>query len=146
MKLTKAVPTTIATVRDEFDRLLDQLSRGDVFPAPKIFQAMWTPSVDFSENEQEYIVRLEAPAIPKEDLEVNLEGRTLTLSGRREFAKEEKTEEYFWQEREQGRFVRALQLPGAVDQTRVAATYQDGVMTIRLPKTEPSARTRIPIK
>jgi len=41
---------------------------------------------------------------------VNLEGQTLTLSGRRDFAKEEKTEEYFWQEREQGRFVRAIQL------------------------------------
>jgi len=146
MKLTKAVPTTIATVRDEFDRLFDQLTSSGIFPTPKVFHAMWTPSVDFSENEKEYIVRLEAPGIPKEDLEVNLEGQTLTLSGRREFVKEEKTEEYFWQEREQGRFVRAIQLPGAVDQAKVAASYQDGVMTIRLPKTEPSAKTRIAIK
>ncbi|HJX88753.1 MAG TPA: Hsp20/alpha crystallin family protein [Gemmatimonadales bacterium] len=146
MKLTKAVPTTIATVRDEFDRLFDQLTSSGIFPTPKVFHAMWTPSVDFSENEKEYIVRLEAPGIPKEDLEVNLEGQTLTLSGRREFAKEEKTEEYFWQEREQGRFVRAIQLPGAVDQAKVAASYQDGVMTIRLPKTEPSAKTRVAIK
>jgi HSP20 family protein len=146
MKLTKAVPTTIATVRDEFDRLFDQLTSSGIFPTPKVFHAMWTPSVDFSENEKEYIVRLEAPGVPKEDLEVNLEGQTLTLSGRREFAKEEKTEEYFWQEREQGRFVRAIQLPGAVDQAKVAASYQDGVMTIRLPKTEPSAKTRIAIK
>jgi len=146
MKLTKAVPTTIATVRDEFDRLFDQLTSSGIFPTPKVFHAMWTPSVDFSENEKEYIVRLEAPGIPKEDLEVNLEGQTLTLSGRREFVKEEKTEEYFWQEREQGRFVRAIQLPGAVDQAKVAASYQDGVMTIRLPKTEPSAKTRVAIK
>jgi len=146
MKLTKAVPTTIATVRDEFDRLFDQLTSSGIFPTPKVFHAMWTPSVDFSEDEKEYIVRLEAPGIPKEDLEVNLEGQTLTLSGRREFAKEEKTEEYFWQEREQGRFVRAIQLPGAVDQAKVAASYQDGVMTIRLPKTEPSAKTRVAIK
>jgi HSP20 family protein len=70
----------------------------------------------------------------------------LTLSGRRDFAKEEKTEEYFWQEREQGRFVRAIQLPGAVDKAKVAATYENGVMTIRLPKTEPSAKDRISIK
>lgn len=146
MKLTKALPTTVATVRDEFDRLFDQLSSTGFFPTPKVFHAMWSPSLDFSENEKEYIVRLEAPGIPKEDLEVNLEGRTLTLSGRRDFTKEEKTEEYFWQEREQGRFVRAIQLPGAVDQAKVAATYQDGVMTIRIPKTEPSAKTRIPIK
>jgi HSP20 family protein len=146
MKLTKALPTPIATVRDEFDRLFDQLSSTGFFPTPKVFSTMWTPSVDFSENEKEYIVRLEAPGVAKEDLEVNLEGQTLTLTGRREFAKEEKTEEYFWQEREQGRFVRAIQLPGAVDKAKVAATYENGVMTIRLPKTEPSAKARISIK
>ncbi|HEU4953875.1 MAG TPA: Hsp20/alpha crystallin family protein, partial [Gemmatimonadales bacterium] len=127
MKLTKAVPTTIATVRDEFDRLFEQLSSTGFFPTPKVFHTMWTPSADFSENENEYVVRLEAPGIPKEDLEVNLEGQTLTLSGRRDFAKEETTEEYFWQEREQGRFVRAIELPGAVDRAKVSASYQDGV-------------------
>jgi HSP20 family protein len=146
MKLTKALPTKIATVRDEFDRLFDQLSSTGFFPTPKVFSTMWTPSVDVSENEKEYIVRLEAPGVAKEDLEVNLEGQTLTLTGRREFAKEEKTEEYFWQEREQGRFVRVIQLPGAVDKAKVAATYENGIMTIRLPKTEPSAKTRIAIK
>jgi HSP20 family protein len=146
MKLTKALPTTIATVRDEFDRLFDQLSSTGFFPTPKVFPTMWTPSVDFSENEKEYIVRLEAPGVAKEDLEVNLEGGTLTLSGRRDFAKEEKTEEYFWQEREQGRFVRAIQLPGAVEQAKVTASFENGIMTIRLPKTEPSAKTRIAIK
>jgi HSP20 family protein len=146
MKLTKALPTPIATVRDEFDRLFDQLSSSGFFPTSKVFPTMWTPSVDFSENEKEYIVRLEAPGVAKEDLEVNLEGQTLTLTGRREFAKEEKTEEYFWQEREQGRFVRVIQLPGAVDKAKVAATYENGIMTIRLPKTEPSAKTRIAIK
>jgi HSP20 family protein len=146
MKLTKALPTKIATVRDEFDRLFDQLSSTGFFPTPKVFSTMWTPSVDFSENEKEYIVRLEAPGVAKDDLEVNLEGQTLTLTGRREFAKEEKTEEYFWQEREQGRFVRVIQLPGAVDKAKVAATYENGIMTIRLPKTEPSAKTRIAIK
>jgi len=146
MKLTKAVPTTIATVRDEFDRLFDQLSSSGFFPTPKVFPTLWTPSVDFSENEQEYIVRLEAPGVAKEDLEVNLDGQTLTLSGRRDFAKEEKTEEYFWQEREQGRFVRAIQLPGAVDKAKVTANYENGIMTIRLPKSEPTAKSRIPIK
>jgi HSP20 family protein len=147
MKLTKALPKSVATVRDEFDRLFDQMwNAGFLGPGPRILEAMWSPSVDFSENEKEYIVRLEAPGIPKEDLEVNLEGQSLTLSGRRDFAKEEKTEEYFWREREQGRFVRTIALPTPVDQSKVAATYQEGIMTIRLPKTEPTTKTRISIK
>jgi HSP20 family protein len=147
MKLTKALPASVATVRDEFDRLFDQLRTTGLFgPAPRVFQAMWSPSLDFSENEKEYIVRLEAPGIPKEDLEVNVEGQTLTITGHRNFEKEEKTEEYFWREREEGRFVRSVQLPGAVDRAKVSAIYENGIMTVRLPKTEPSAKARITIK
>jgi len=147
MKLTKALPTSVATVRGEFDRLFDQLRTTGLFgPTPRVFETMWSPSMDFSENEKEYIVRLEAAGIPKEDLEVNVEGQTLTVTGHRDFEKEEKTEEYFWREREAGKFVRSVQLPASVDRSKVAAVHQDGIMTIRLPKAEPSARTRVPIK
>jgi HSP20 family protein len=147
MKLTKALPTPVATIRDEFDRLFGQLWSGGAFgPPPRVFETMWSPAVDFSENEKEYIARLEAPGLPKEDLEVNVEGQMLTISGRRDFEKEEKTEEYFWREREQGRFVRTMQLPTAVDKAKVEATYKDGIMTVRLPKVEASAKTRVQIK
>ncbi|HEU5169904.1 MAG TPA: Hsp20/alpha crystallin family protein [Gemmatimonadales bacterium] len=147
MQLTKAVPAPLATIREDFDRLFDRLFSTSLFgPAPRVFGAMWSPSVDFSENETEYIVRLEAPGIPKEDLQLNLDGQTLTLTGQRSFEKEEKTEEYFWREREQGRFVRTIQLPGAVDAAKIDATYKDGIMTVRLPKKEPTTKTRIAIK
>lgn len=147
MKITKALPTSVTTVRDEFDRLFDQLRTTGLFgPAPRVFESMWSPSIDFSENEKEYIVRLEAPGIPRDDLEVNIDGQTLTVSGHRDFQKEEKTEEYFWREREAGKFMRAVQLPAAIDRTNVSAVYQDGIMTIRLPKAEPSVATRVPIK
>ena len=147
MKMTKALPTSVTTVRDEFDRLFDQLRTTGLFgPAPRVFESMWSPSIDFSENEKEYIVRLEAPGIPRDDLEVNVDGQTLTVSGHRDFAKEEKTEEYFWREREAGKFMRTVQLPAAIDRANVSAVYQDGIMTIRLPKAEPSVATRVPIK
>jgi HSP20 family protein len=147
MKLTKALPTSVATVRGDFDQLFDRFWNTGLFgPTPRVFEAMWQPNLDFSENDKEYIVRLEVPGVPKEDLEVNVDGQTLTISGRRDFEREEKTEEYFWREREAGRFVRTVQLPTAIDQSKVAATYENGIMTIRLPKTEPSAKTRVQIK
>lgn len=147
MKITKALPTSVTTVRDEFDRLFDQLRTTGLFgPAPRVFESMWSPSIDFSENEKEYIVRLEAPGIPRDDLEVNIDGQTLTVSGHRDFQKEEKTEEYFWREREAGKFMRTVQLPAAIDRANVSAVYQDGIMTIRLPKAEPTVATRVPIK
>jgi len=147
MKLTKALPTSAASGREEFDHLFERfLSTGLFGAAPRVFETSWQPNLDFSENETEYIVRLEAAGIPKEDLEVDVDGRTVTISGRRDFAREEKTEEYFWRECEAGKFFRAVQLPSAVDQAKVAATYEDGIMTIRLPKTESSAKTRIQVK
>jgi HSP20 family protein len=147
MKVTKAAPRQITTVRDDFERLFDRMLGGGLFgpPAP-VFETMWSPSVDFSENEKEYLIRLEAPGVAKEDLEVNLDGQTLTLSGRRDFAKEEKTEEYFWREREQGRFVRTIQFPTPVDASKVDASYADGVLTVKVPKTEPAIKNRIAIK
>ena len=147
MKVTKAVPRQITTVRDDFERLFDRMLGGGFFgpPAP-VFETLWSPSVDFSENEKEYLIRLEAPGVAKEDLEVNLEGQTLTLSGRRDFAKEEKTEEYFWREREQGRFVRTIQLPTVVEGSKVDASYADGILTVKVPKAESALKARIAIK
>lgn len=149
MKLTKAAPAprAVTTIRNDFDRLFDQLASANIFgPPARIFETMWSPALDFSETENEYVVRLEAPGLPKEDLEINLEGQTLTISGRRDFEKEEKTEEYFWREREAGKFVRSVQLPSTVDASKVKATYENGIMTIQLPKTESSLKTRIQIK
>ena len=150
MKLAKTpntIPATVHKFREDFDRLADRLFTGSFFsPAPRAFETLWAPNLDFSESEKEYIVRLEAPGIPKDDLHLNLDGQTLTISGERDFSNEEKTEEYFWQEREQGRFIRNVQLPTPVDAAKIDATYSNGIMTVRLPKKEPATKTRIPIK
>jgi HSP20 family protein len=146
MKLTKAGPTT-TLIREDFENLFDRLSgRGLASQPSRVFETIWMPNLDFSENEKEYIVRVEAPGIPKDDLEVNLEGQILTISGRRNFEKEEENEEYFWREREQGRFVRTVRLPSGVNPAKVEASYNDGVMTIRLPKADSGTRSRILIK
>jgi HSP20 family protein len=145
MKLTKPTSTTI--VREDFENLFDRVfGRGLSGPPARVFDTMWMPSLDFSEDEKNYIVRLEAAGIPKDDLDVNLENQVLTISGRRNFEKEEQTEEYFWREREQGRFVRTVRLPSPVNAAKVEATYDNGVMTIRLPKAEGASKSRITIK
>lgn len=155
MKLTKvaAAPANLRTAREDFERFTDRFFNAPFFGSapllggtPRVFETLWAPNLDFSENEKEYIVRLETPGVPKDDLHLNLDGQTLTISGERDFSNEEQTEEYFWREREQGRFVRSVQLPTMVDTAKVDATYAGGIMTIRLPKKEAAAKTRIPIK
>ena len=145
MKLTKQAPTTI--VREDFENLFDRFFGRGLTGAPtRVFETTWMPNLDFSEDDKNYIIRVEAPGIPKEDLEVNLDGQILTISGRRTFEKEEQSEEYFWREREQGRFVRTVRLPAPVDAAKVEATYNDGVMSIRVPKVQGASKSRIAIK
>lgn len=146
MKLTKAAPIRTGFPR-EFERLVERVF-GPRFELPELpmTETEWAPSLDLTETNKDFIVRLEAPGIHKENLDLGLEGNVLTVSGRREFRKEHESEEFIWREREEGRFVRSVRLPKAVDPDKVHALYQDGLLTIRLPKSEPAVKSKITIK
>lgn len=146
MKLTKATPP-LPRMRQEFDRLLDRFLEFPFsrFEVPFV-ETEWAPALDYSETDKEFVVRLEVPGVHKENLDVSLEQNVLTISGKREFRKEHETEEYIWREREEGKFVRSLRIPKAVDPDKVMAAYENGVLTLRLPKTEPAVKSRITIK
>ncbi len=146
MKLAQANQTAVA-LKDDFERLFDRFFRMTPFPAPtRDGGLMWSPKLDFSETEKEFVVRIEAPGVAKDDLDVALDGQMLTVVGRRELARQEENEEFFWREREEGRFVRSVQLPEPVAPETVDARYSDGMLTIRLVKAQPSPRSRIAIK
>jgi len=102
--------------------------------------------MDLVEKEKEYVVRLEVPGVPRENLDVQLEGAVLTLMGHREMAKKEEIENYLWEETENGKFIRTIRLPKAVEANKIEATYEDGILLVRLPKTEPAIKNRILIK
>lgn len=150
MKLTKHLPATpaaLTTFRDDFDRMMDRLFYPGGFPLPThLTEAVWNPSLDFSETDKQYVVRVEAPGVAKEDLEVKLDGQLLTIRGKRVAAKEEKDEQFVWREREEGSFVRSLRLPLPVDEAKVEAKVENGVMTVMLPKKDVALSTKIPIK
>ncbi|MBM4188908.1 MAG: Hsp20/alpha crystallin family protein [Gemmatimonadetes bacterium] len=148
MKLMKTSPS-MAGVRNDFDRLFDRFFATPLWPlaTPRVAtDAMWEPSLDFSENPKEYLVRLEVPGMNRDDLDVNLDGNLLTLSGKRELHRQERGEDFLWEEREEGRFMRTLRLPGAVQEGKIDANYGDGVLTVKLPKAEASAKSKIAIK
>jgi HSP20 family protein len=146
-KLPQTTPMTFTDLRDEADRLMDRFFLPGLFsPTTRLREDLWTPTLDFSETEKDYVVRLEAPGVAKEDIEVNLDGQVLTLRGERISAKERKDEKFFWREREEGRFLRTVNLPTPVDGAKVAATMNHGILTVRLPKMEPSTSTHIPVK
>ena len=147
MKIMKANPA-FAAVKSDFDRVFERFFEPNFWPlaTSRTFENMWEPPLDFSETEKEYFVRLEAPGMTRDDFDVDIDGNLLTLSGKREFHKEERAEDYLWQERQEGRFLRTLRLPGAVQEPRIEAGYTNGVLTVTLPKAEPASKTKVAIK
>ena len=130
----------------ELDRFIDRVL-GTPFHLPMTpVESAWIPVLDYSETEKAYVCRLEVPGIPKENLDLNLVGQVLTVSGHREINRELENEAFFVQERQVGRFVRSIRLPGPVAEAKVEAAVNDGVMTITLPKLEVTPKSRITIK
>ncbi len=147
MRIMKVAPP-VAPLK-EFDRFFDRFLTTPAWPlaAPHATaEGLWEPALDFSENPKEYVVRMEIPGVARDDLDVNLDGNLLTIGGKRELRKEEKGEDFLWEERIEGRFARTLRLPGVVQEAKIEALYNDGILTVRLPKTEPSMKSKIAIK
>ena len=147
MNIMKAAPT-LATTQHDFDRVFDRFFEPTFWPLGKRnrVETMWEPSLDLSETEKEFVVRLEAPAMARDDFDVDLDRNLLTLSGKRELHKEEKGVDYLWQERMEGRFVRTIRRPAPVQEGKVEAAYVDGVLTVRLPKAVDPPKTKVTIR
>jgi HSP20 family protein len=102
--------------------------------------AEWSPSVDIAENDKEFIVKAELPDVKKEDIKVNVEDGTLSISGERKVEKEEKDLKFHRIERAYGRFERSFTLPNAVDADKITSEYKDGILTVHVPK-NPKAKS-----
>ncbi len=149
MKLVHATRPTFRRVNTEVDRFFDRLwperFGANIFE-PIEQAADWIPAYDVTETDADFIVRLEAPGVHKENLDVKLTGDLLTITGNRERMEQQRGETYLWQEREIGNFVRTLRLPALVEEAGIEATYEDGMLTVRLPKVAKAIENKISIK
>lgn len=108
--------------------------------------AQWSPLVDITEDEQEYLIKAELPDMKKEDVRLTVENEVLTISGERKFEKEEKGKKYHRIERAYGSFVRSFSLPEDADESMVSADFKDGMLQIHLPKSQKAKPKAIEIK
>ena len=108
--------------------------------------ADWTPVVDISETENDYVIKAELPEVKKDDVKVTLEDGLLTIQGERRQAQDEKTKKYHRVERAYGRFVRAFSVPDYVDDGKVKAEFKEGVLSLTLPKAEKAKPRAIEVK
>ncbi len=108
--------------------------------------AEWAPLVDIVEDEKEYLIKAELPEVKKEDVKVTVQDDVLTIAGERKYEKEEKGKKYHRVERAYGSFERSFTLPEDADGTKVNAEFKDGILKVRLAKTEKAKPKSIEVK
>jgi len=145
-QLTRQTPNrTFRNLQREVDSLFDQFfgrsDGGDQSPP-----AVWSPSTDLVETDDAFRLHLDVPGMSAEDISINLQNRTLTVNGERSSERTDESEDFVRVERAVGTFHRTFTLPDAVDADHIEATYDDGVLTITVPKTEESTRRQIEIQ
>jgi HSP20 family protein len=105
----------------------------------------WLPAMEVEENKEELVVRAEVPGMDRDDLEISLQNNTLSISGEKKRKEETGDGGYYQSERRYGRFQRVLTLPTDVDSEKIQASQNDGILTIRLPKSEASKPRKIEV-
>ena len=105
----------------------------------------WIPSVDILEKDGNLILRAELPGMTEKQIELKLEGNTLTLRGERKMENEDKKSNYHRVESFYGSFTRSFRLPDSVNSDKINAEYKNGVLTVTIPQ-KPEVRSReIPV-
>jgi len=108
--------------------------------------AEWSPLVDISEDDKEYVIKAELPEMKKEEIKINVHDDVLAISGERQYEKEEKGKKYHRVERAYSSFLRSFTLPEDADSSKVNAEYKDGVLKVHLPKSEKAKPKAIEVK
>jgi HSP20 family protein len=116
-----------------------------LFDTPTADYRKWVPAVDVVENEDHYLLKADLPGLSEDDVSIEVEDRVLRLSGQRKAEHETKQEGYYRLERATGTFSRSLRLPAGLDATAIEATFDNGVLEVRIPKPEEAKPHRVSI-
>jgi len=140
---------TLRDLQNMSDRI-DRLLAGRNIPSAGRDEAMalvdWAPAVDVMETDDEFQIRAELPGVEKKDVKLSVENGVLLISGHREQEKEEKGKRYHKIERAYGNFARSFTVTETVDAEKVTAEFKNGVLTVRLPKSEKARPKSIEVK
>ena len=127
-------------LRRTVDRFFDNVSDREWQPM------QWGLAVDVVENKEDFVIKASVPGINPDDLDVSYADDTLTIKGEVKSDSENKEDQYHLRERHYGAFARSISLPTKIKGDAIEANYQNGVLTLRLPKAEEVKPKRIAIK
>jgi HSP20 family protein len=136
-RLTRTRNRNLNSLQNEIDRVFDRF-----FPSREQTQessssrAVWRPQMDLTETDESYRLHLDMPGMSKDELKISYQDNKLVVSGERKSTHTDEDEEFVRVERSFGQFRRSFTLPHTVDADNIDATYENGVLTVTVPKTE----------
>ncbi|MBZ0114458.1 MAG: Hsp20/alpha crystallin family protein [Thermoanaerobaculia bacterium] len=147
--MTKAIarwnPSFARTTLDRaFESAFNEMLR-PITQTEDLRNRAWIPAVDIRETADQLTLTADLPGLSQEDLELTIENNVLTLSGERNFENEESSDEFHRMERSFGRFSRSFTLPRNIKTDAVEAGFENGVLTVTLPKQEQAKARKIKI-
>ena len=123
----------LVTIRDKMNRLFEDAvtQRGE---EKELVSSSWAPAVDIYEDESQLVLTAEVPGLSEKDVEIKIEDNVLSIQGERKLEKETREENYHRIERAYGSFYRSFTLPNYIDQEKIRAEHENGVVKITMPK------------
>ncbi len=149
MKLIKRESPRFSLLEKSFRDTFSEFVKSffdDEFFTTDLVRSDFEPRVDVYEKDNQIVVKADVPGISEKDLSVELEGNTLTISGKKEEEKEVKEKNYHRIERSYGSFCRSITLPEGIETDKVTAEYKKGVLTINIPKSKAAETKKIEVK
>lgn len=134
----------LRTMQDQMNRMLDMAWNREF--GEELKEGVWQPPVDIYEDENSVVIKAEVPDVDQKDIEVRIENNTLTIRGERKHSSDVKKENYYRVERYFGQFQRSFSLPQSINQDKVQASCDKGILTITLPKREEKKPKQISVE
>ena len=138
---------TLKPKKTGLDRDIDSFF-SDFFNAPMLWsdRGNFYPAVDIQETDGDILMRFEIPGMEKDDIKVSIENDILTVSGERNLRHEDKDDNYIRTEIRSGSFCRSFSLPKGVDSKKIEASYKNGILMVKLTKSEEAKPKQIEVK
>lgn len=121
----------LTALQSEVNRLFSRAGAGDMAE-----RQSWTPSIDVIETDDAIKLKAELAGMEPNDINIEVQDNVLTMSGERRFQEEVKEDKYYRIERRYGSFSRSIALPQTVDESKIEAKYENGVLEVSVPKSE----------
>jgi len=143
MRLIPYIRRTEAPISTRlFEEFFNDFPFASSFPSTR---ENWNPAVDILEKDGDLILRAELPGMTEKQIELKLEGNTLTLKGERKLENEDKKNSYHRVESFYGSFMRTFRLPDTVNMEKISADYKNGILTITMPQKAEVKPREIPV-